>query len=122
MIMEGNIRKKTICWLIASVVLMLVIPWLTVTFVKSDAAMAVCLILFFGLDPMFSLLLGLSAGNDVKGMWFLPLLSAAFFLMGTWIFFDPGEKAFILYALFYLFLGMTSMFFSFFLKKKLGRE
>lgn len=34
------------------------------------------------------------------------------FLLGTWIFFDPGEGAFVIYAGVYLVIGMVSMVFS----------
>ncbi len=33
-------------------------------------------------------------------------------LLGTWIFFDPGESAFVIYAGLYLVIGIVSMLFS----------
>ena len=52
--------KKIICWLAASVFLMIVMPWIAVTFVNGDAGMAVCLLLFFAVNPVFSVLLGMN--------------------------------------------------------------
>ena len=48
----------------------------------------------------------------------LPVITALLFLIGTWLFFDWGEKAFFLYALTYLFLGIAAMLISMFIKKK----
>ena len=38
--------KKIIPWMLATAVIMLVFPWLAVTFIKGDGGMAVCFILF----------------------------------------------------------------------------
>ena len=110
--------KKLILWIIASTVIMLAFPWLAVTFIKGDGGMAVCFILFFVLNPIYVICAGVYSGKDKKRLWALPILTALFFLAGTWLFFDMGEKAFILYALVYLFLGITAMLVSMFIKKK----
>lgn len=110
--------KKLILWIIASAVIMLAFPWLAVTFIKGDGGMAVCFILFFVLNPIYVICAGVYAGKDKKRLWALPILTALFFLAGTWLFFDMGEKAFVLYALVYLFLGVIAMLISMFIKKK----
>ena len=85
--------------------IMIAFPWLSVTFVKGDHGMAVCFILFY-------------AGKDMKELWMLPLIIALLFLLGTWMFFDHGEMAFVFYAVVYFVLGMLSMLISWFVKKK----
>lgn len=97
---------------------MLAFPWLAVTFVKGDAGMAVCFLLFFAVNPLYSVLIGAFAGKDVKHLWSLPVISAVLFLIGTWIFFDMGETAFILYAAVYLIIGIMAMLISMFIRKK----
>lgn len=67
-------------------IVMLLFTWLAVTFVKDDAGMAICFILF---------------------------------LVGAWIFFDPGEMAFVMYAVIYFVLGISAMLLSIFINKKL---
>ncbi len=57
-------------------------------------------------------------GKDVKHLWSLPVISAVLFLIGTWIFFDMGETAFILYAAVYLVIGIMAMLISMFIRKK----
>ena len=114
-----NIMKKNIIlWVAASAVVMLAFPWLAVTFVKGDAGMAVCFLLFFAVNPLYSVLIGAFAGKDVKHLWSLPVISAVLFLIGTWIFFDMGETAFILYAAVYLVIGIMAMLISMFIRKK----
>ena len=111
--------KKMIPWIIASAVIMLVFPWLAVTFVKGDGGMAVCFILFFALNPIFA---GAQAGKDVKRFCALPMITAILFLAGTWLHFDMGEPAFFLYALIYLLLGAAAMLLSAFIRKILEKR
>ena len=114
-----NIMKKNIIlWVVASAVVMLAFPWLAVTFVKGDAGMAVCFLLFFAVNPLYSVIIGAFAGKDVKRLRSLPVISAVLFLIGTWLFFDMGETAFILYAAVYLVIGIMAMLISMFIRKK----
>ena len=114
--------KKMIPWIIASAVIMLVFPWLAVTFVKGDGGMAVCFILFFALNPMYAIFAGVQASRDVKRFWALPMITAVLFLAGTWLHFDMGEPAFFLYALIYLLLGTAAMLLSAFIRKILEKH
>ena len=111
-------KKSIILWLAASAVVMLAFPWLAVTFVKGDAGMAVCFLLFFAVNPLYSVIIGAFAGKDIRHLWSLPVISAVLFLIGTWIFFDMGETAFILYAAVYLVIGIMAMLISLFIRKK----
>lgn len=105
-------KTKLIGWLIGSAAVMLLLPWAAVTFVKSDAGMAVALLLFFAIDPIYSIISGIFAGKHIKELWSLPVMAAVLFLLGAWIFFDPDEGSFIIYAGVYLIIGIVSMLFS----------
>ncbi len=113
--------KKIAFGLVISALIMLALPWLVVTFVKGDGGMAICFLLFFAVNPIYSVIIGAYAGKDVRMLWSLPVLSAIFFLAGTWVFFDMGEMAFILYASVYLVLGIAAMLVSAFFWKKRQR-
>ena len=80
--------------------------------------MAICFVLFFALNPIYAICVGAAAGRDGRKLWALPVITALLFLIGTWLFFDWREKAFVLYALIYLFLGIAAMLISMFIKKK----
>ena len=74
--------KKIIPWMLAAAVIMLVFPWLAVTFIKGDGGMAVCFILFFAVNPIYAICSGAYAGKDIKIFWSLPIITALFFLLG----------------------------------------
>ena len=63
----------------------------------------------FCVNPIYSVAIGIFAGENNRRLWSLPVISAALFLIGTWIFFDMGETAFIFYGMVYLVLGIASM-------------
>ena len=105
--------KKTvilICTAIAGV--MLVLPWLTITLIQGMEGLVICVLLFFAVDPLCSILTGAAAGKYLRKLWWIPPVNAAAFLVGTWLCFEMGETAFLLYALIYLALGMFAMFVS----------
>lgn len=114
-------KKDLILWSLVSMVIMLLLPWLAVTFIKGDAAMAVCFLLFFVVDPMYSISIGVLGGKNVRYLWGLPIISTILFLLGTWLFFDMGESAFILYAGIYLILGICAMLISMLIQWKKQR-
>ena len=86
-----NNMKKSIYWLAISAFIMLVLPWLVVTFVTNDAGMIATIILFFAVNPLYFIIMGAFAGENVKTLWWIPVFSAIFFLAGAWIFFAMGE-------------------------------
>jgi hypothetical protein len=104
-------------WILPAVLLMIGCPWLAAEFAGS-AGMAVCLLLFFAVNPLFSAVCGVFAGKNIKRLWFLPVLTAGLFLAGAWIFFDMGEPAFLLYCGCYLLIGIIAMLIRAFLTPK----
>ena len=101
--------RKPVFWLMLSAGVMLLLPWLVVTLVRSDAAMAAVLVLFFAINPGFSLAAGYYAGKQIRRLWWLPAVSAGLYLVGAWLFFERGESAFLTYAGIYFALGMEAM-------------
>lgn len=102
-------KAKFLGWLAGSAAIMLLLPWGAVTFVKSNAGMAVTLLLFFVINPIYALIAGAFAGKSIKSLWSVPFLVAILFLLGAWIFFDMGESAFAIYAGVYLVIGIVAM-------------
>lgn len=101
--------KRTIITLLIAAVVALLLPWLAVTLVPGDSGMAVTFLLFFAVNPITAVLLGIFSGGNVRGAWFQPLLFAALFLLGAWVLFTMAETAFVLYAVLYLLLGYAAM-------------
>lgn len=77
---------------------------------------------FFALNPIYAIFARVQASRDVKRFWALPMITAVLFLAGTWLYFDMGEPAFLLYALIYLLLGAAAMLLSAFIRKILEKR
>ena len=105
------IKKNVICVLVSALI-MLLFPGCAVTFMKGDGGMAACFLLFFVINPIASVAMGIFSGRNIHAAWFQPIILAVLFLLGTWMFFDMGELAFILYAAVYLLLGCAAMMIS----------
>ena len=100
--------KKLLLWTALAALLTIGCPWLAVSF-AGTAGMAVCFLLFFAVNPVFSAVCGIFAGRSIKQLWSLPLIVATLFLAGVWLFFEMGEPAFLLYASAYLVIGLIAM-------------
>lgn len=106
--------KKEWKWVFAAAAVMLGGPFLAVKLVPGDGGMAVCFLLFFAVNPAFSV----AAGWLGNGRRWLPAVVSGLFLVGAWCFFDLGETAFFLYAVIYLALGWAAMEVSRLLRRK----
>lgn len=102
-------RRVIMVWLAVTVAVMFALPFCVVRFAPADAGMALCMILFFIVNPIYSAVLGYRCGSNVRLMWNLPLVSSVAFLAGTLLFFDIREVWFIIYATVYLIIGWTAM-------------
>lgn len=96
-------------WLAATVAVMFALPFCMARFAPADAGMALCMMLFFIVNPIYSAILGFRCSKDVRQMWSLPLISSITFLAGTLLFFDIREVWFIIYAATYLAIGWVTM-------------
>ena len=61
-------KRRFFGWLIISIFIMILLPWLTVTFVKGDVGMAICFLLFYILNPIYSITVGIFSGKNIKKM------------------------------------------------------
>lgn len=111
-------RKAMILWLTISVVIMIALPLVVAKLASECSGMALCMILFYIVNPIYSVILGFRCGKDIRRMWNLPLVSSIAFLAGTWLFFDIKEVWFIIYASVYLIIGWTAMGISKYLNKR----
>ena len=109
--------KKLLYWSAATLALMIAGPWLALLAGGMDA-MGLCFLLFFAVNPLFSLICGVFAGRDIKQLWSLPIIVAGFFVAGVWIHFEMGEPAFLLYAGCYLVIGVLAMLIGAWVKRK----
>ena len=111
-------RRVIMRWIAVTVAVMFVLPFCVARYVPADAGMALCMILFFIVNPVYSAILGFRCGRNIRQMWNLPLVSCVAFLAGVWLFFDIKEVWFIIYASVYLIVGWTAMGVSKYLNNK----
>lgn len=115
-------RKIILTWFVVTVAVMFVLPFAVARLASECSGMALCMILFFIVNPIYSAILGFSCGKDIRRMWNLPLVSSITFLAGTWLFFDIKEVWFVIYAAVYLIIGWTAMGISKYLNKRGGKS
>ena len=113
--------KKNLTCILVSAVVMLLFPFIATSVFKSDAGFAIILLMFFVLNPLTAIGVGIFAGRNVKSSWYQPLLLAALFLAGVWAFFAPGETDFFYYVAIYLLVGYLSMIISAIAKRPVAR-
>ncbi len=102
-------NKNYIYWLCATMAIMIILPFAIARLASECSGMALCMMLFFIINPIYSVILGYHCGKDIRRLWNLPLVSSVAFLAGTWIFFDIHELWFIVYAIVYLTIGWITM-------------
>ena len=116
-----KIKNNLLTWLILTAIVMLVFPWLTYTFIKGDTGMAVCFVLFFIIDPLFSIICGVFASRNPKKLWACPLMTGILFILGCWMSFEMGEGAFVVYRIGYCAISAAAMGISVLFSKILRR-
>ena len=114
--------KKNLGAMAAILVVMFGFPWAAVTFAPGDAAMAICFVLFFGVNAMESLYVGIFSGMAVKERWYLPFVNSAAFLLGVWTVFEWGNPDFQGYAIAYLVLSVLTMLITIVVVRNIRKE
>ena len=101
-------RKTLLLWAVSAIIIMLVLPWMAVNFVSAQAGLTVCFLLFFIVNPIYAVTVGVAAGRNIKSLWYQPAVTSVLFLIGIGGFFETIDSAFIMYAFSYLVLGMLA--------------
>ena len=97
--------KKNLMYGLVSAAVMVLLPWLAVAFAPADAGMAVCLLLFFAVNPVYAVTVGVLSGREEKLLLAQPLVTAVLFMAGSWLNFPPIDPVFWGYGAVYLALG-----------------
>ena len=114
--------KKNLYAFIIIGVIMLLCPWAVVAFAPHDAGMAISFLLFYGVDALCSLYVGIWSGLRVKERWYLPLVNGAAFLLGVWTGYDWGNPDFYGFAIAYLVVSLLAMMVTVFVVRGIRRE
>lgn len=98
--------RKLFPALLLSLVVLFFPPLFAVLFAGMNG-MAISFILFFAVNPVYFAALGYFCSLAVKMRWYLPLISAAVYILSMVILFDPTEKLWFIYAGLYLFISIA---------------
>lgn len=102
-------RYKILLFFVLNIVITLLVPFLAVKIVPADGGMAICMILFFAVYPIMSIILGALTSRDVKYLWWMPLLAAFSFPLLFSIAMGGMIEELFVYSFIYLFLGYAAM-------------
>lgn len=100
---------KPVLWICVTMAIMFVLPMAVAMLASECSGMALCMLLFYILNPAYAVILGVVSGMGDRAMWYQPVIAAVAFLLGTWIVFDITEPWFLIYSLVYLIVGWVAM-------------
>lgn len=113
-------KNKLLFWLLLSAVIMLLLPRLTYqlapALLPADSGIAVAMLFYFIVNPLYAALAGFYAGKDRKTLWVSPVLVPILFLLGVW---NTGTWLLVLSGC-YLVIGLLVMYISSLRKKKVS--
>ena len=107
--------KKLIYILISLIIILLIIPFITVNTIKAENGMAMALLYFFVVNPIYSVILGIISAKDIKFFWFVPMALAVMFWIGSSITYVTAFPT--IYSLIYFLICSASMGISYFIIK-----
>ena len=85
--------KKIAGSIVIILAVLFLLPLMVAKLAPANAGMALCFILFFVVNPIFSAVAGIYSGLNMKRMWYIPLVIAVVFLLSTWVVFDMLSAA-----------------------------
>lgn len=111
-------RRVMMIWTGITIVIMFFLPFVVAKLASECAGMALCMMLFLVINPLYSIILGIISGKNIKKLWHFPIISVVAFLAGVWLFFGIQEPWFLVYATIYLCIGIISMLITNYIKQK----
>ncbi len=116
--MTDELKRTYLKWIGITLAVMFILPLVAAKCVPPDFGMAVCILLFYIVNPFYCLIIGILAGNNMRGRWELPIISAVTIQLGTWLFFDMYDPVFLRYTVAYLCIGVLAMLITNYIKRK----
>ena len=75
-------KTSWILWILATVLIMILLPVFAVNRIPSDAGMIFSILSLLIINPLWALFTGFTAGGHPSGMWFMPLAMDILFTVG----------------------------------------
>ena len=113
-----NNTKKIIISLASLIALLLIFPVLFMKLASPSDAMGIAFILFFAVNPVVSVGFGITAGTDMRRLFWLSFLPAVVFPPFFSIAISDFVADLYFYSAFYLPIGVLSMLITHFIRRK----
>lgn len=101
--------KRIITAISVMLVVLLIAPLVVLNFANPMDGMGWMFLLFFGVNPVASIFVGILSGASVKKLWWTSLLFGIIFLLCCWFALQEIVLDLVVYAVIYLLLGMIAM-------------
>ena len=104
-----SIVKRIIVVMTVIFAILLIAPLAVLNFANPMDGMGLMFLLFFAVNPVASIFVGILSGASVKKLWWTPLLFGVMFLLCCWLALQEIVLDLVVYAVIYLLLGMIAM-------------
>ena len=115
--MPLKLSLKILASLLNILVCMLILPILLIRFCEPGTGMSVSMLLFFAVNPMNMIFIGLMAGTDIKKLFWIPILASFVFPLFFGVAIGDLVFELYIYSAIYLALGTVAMLAVHFLSK-----
>ncbi len=116
-----KLNKKIFIIIITMLIVLLVLPLIFVNLAKPHEVMGLMMIFFFIVNPIATAVINLMVANDIKKLWWTPILFSIVFLLSYWLVLKEIVFDLIVYAIIYLIIGLIFMIISSCVKKELTK-
>jgi len=111
-------KNKILIYIITILLILLVIPFIAINTIKPNDGLGFLLLMFFIINPITSIFIGILSENDIKKFWWMPIAFSTFFPLLYVITLKELVMDLYLYSIGYLVLGLVSMTVTYYLNKR----
>lgn len=111
-------KNKILIYIITVLLILLIIPFIAMNIIKPNEGMGFLLLMFFIINPIVSILLGVLSGKNISKLFWIPISFAILFPVLYVFTLEELVMDLYLYSIGYLVLGLVSMTVTYYLNKR----
>ena len=101
--------KKRLFLGMGSILIMILMPYMNVTFSSNDTGMLIFIVSLLILNPIWAIVTGLVAGQQIRLCWYFPFLMDLFFIIGYMKIFRRDYNSYLFYIGLYTAIALLTM-------------
>ena len=113
-----KLKKKLSIIITTMIFVLLILPLIFINLAQPHEFMGVMMLMFFVVNPIATAVVNSMIGNDIKKLWWMPMMFCIVFLLLYWLVLREIILDLIVYAIMYLIIGLIFMLVSSFIAKK----